>query len=460
MDYHPLRPSRLLLGLIACLSAVPAFAAVPSATELHRLLEERLACAQAPGGMVAGVIDHGERVVVGAGKANDSAVVPDGDTLFEIASVSKLFTGILLADAVQRGELELDQPMAALLPQGVSAPAGGGAITLRDLSTHYSGLPTDPAGHYKPGQTWTVDQGWATLSKSKLEQAPGQGWRYSNFGVAVLGNLIAQRAGTDYASLLQQRIAQPLGLVDTVVTVDAQRSARLATGYDRRGRPLPPTVGLEPFPGATEIRSTANDLLRFMAAGFAAEPAPLAAAFALATSTRRSTGPNGHEAFFQGLGFDIEAQGDRALVFHGGWRVDGFGSYIAYDPQRQRGAVVLANSKRQLADLAFHLLDPTRAPEPCGHPEPAPIALAAEALEDYVGNFRFPDGELIRVTRDGAKLHAQSHGRPRALLPIESDRFYSSKFKVTLSFLRDASGRVQGLYFQHSGLFLKATRVS
>jgi len=443
----------LWLWLLALQPAM-GWAALPGETDLRQVLEQRMACAQAPGGMVAGVIEGDARVVVGVGRANEGGVAPDGDTLFEIASVSKLFTGLLLADATLRGELALDDRASIYLPPGIAVPKGGEAISLLDLATHYAGLPRDPKG-YRPGESYAMDDGWALFSAAKLEHAPGETFRYSNVGVAVLGNLIARQSGRDYATLLYERIARPLGLADTVIAVEGARAARLAVGYDARGRPLPPTTGLETFPGASEVRSSANDLLRFVAAAMAPDGSVLRAAFDVATEPRRAANL---DVAYLGLGYDIDRQEGRPLIYHGGDRIDGFSAFVAYDPQRRRGAVVLSNSRRQLGDVAWQLLDPSRPLEPCGYPEPPRLALAPAALDPFIGDYRVTEGFVVHVVRRKDRLQAYADGRPHDIEPIARDRFLSSKTRVTLTFLRDAEGHVDALYLQQGGQFLKGHR--
>jgi CubicO group peptidase (beta-lactamase class C family) len=434
---------------------------LPTVSELQSRLTARLACAEAPGGMVAGMISRQGRVVAGVGVAGPAGSVPDGDTVFEVASVTKLFTGLLLADAAARGELRLEEPVAALLPPGGALPAGGELMTLLDLATHSAGLPREPEG-FEPGKTYDAADLYQALAKVRLEGRPGAQARYSNLGLALLGDLLARRAGRDYETLLRERIAGPLGLASTTTTPGTTLAGHLAVGYDRRGRALPATAGLTAIPAATEVRSSANDLLTLLAAALGLQPTPLGPAFAAIAEPRREATVNLAAApgigLRHGLGTLIDLQEGRPLVFHGGDRFDGFSAFVAYDPQRARGVVVLSNSRRQLADVGWSLLDPSRQQEPCGHPEPAAVSMNAEAMAPFAGSYRVAEGLIVEVTVKGGRLRARMQGPLRAFDAIGGDRFYQRDARVTLSFGRDATGGVRSVYVQQGGQFLRGQR--
>jgi D-alanyl-D-alanine-carboxypeptidase/D-alanyl-D-alanine-endopeptidase len=187
-------------------------------------------------GLVVGLLVGDECHCLGYGKvAEDSARPPDAGTVFEIGSITKVFTALLLADQVVERAVVLTEPLQALLPE-VRIPMRGRPLTLLDLATHSSGLPRLPPGLVRqawrhqddPYARFTEDDLRAALEGVRLRREPGGRWSYSNFGAAVLGHALARRAGTTYARLLAERVTGPLGLVDTVVEV------RPATGRCRR----------------------------------------------------------------------------------------------------------------------------------------------------------------------------------------------------------------------------------
>jgi len=189
--------------------------------------------------MVVGVIEPGGRRVVAYGSlANGDPRPLDGDTIFEIGSISKVFTSLLLADMVNCREVTLDDPAAKHLPEKVKMPERNGrSITLLDLSTHTSGLPNIP-GNLKPKDPgnpyagYSVDDLYQFLSGYELTRDPGSEFEYSNLGAGLLGHLLAYRAGTDYESLIRTRITRVLGMPGTGITLTPSMQQRMATGHN------------------------------------------------------------------------------------------------------------------------------------------------------------------------------------------------------------------------------------
>src|SRR5208283_4407870 len=117
----------------------------------------------------------------------------DGDTVFEIGSITKVFTALLLADMAQRGEVALTDPVSKYLPKGVKMPGRNGhAIMLQDLATHTSGLPRLPSNmkpkdFMNPYADYTPELLYQFLSSYELPRDPGSKWEYSNLGAGLLG---------------------------------------------------------------------------------------------------------------------------------------------------------------------------------------------------------------------------------------------------------------------------------
>ncbi|GIW89429.1 MAG: hypothetical protein KatS3mg108_3753 [Isosphaeraceae bacterium] len=223
-------------------------------------------------GLAAGLIRADQSAVFGLGHSSGpESPVPDGQTLFEIGSVSKVYTAVLLAEMADRGEVSLDQPVQELLPDGVSVPSRSGKpITLRHLATHTSGLPRLPANLpvwnlRDPYVGYTTDGLYSFLKNHQLRRDPGESVEYSNLGMGLLGHALACRAGRSYEDLIAERIARPLGMIDTVRTLDPARAARLAAPHDARGKPAS-NWEIRTLAGAGGLRSTVNDQLRFLAA--------------------------------------------------------------------------------------------------------------------------------------------------------------------------------------------------
>lgn len=317
-------------------------------------------------GLALGFVDArtGEKVITGRGVARQSDGAPvTATTLFEIGSVTKTFTGLLLADAVVRGEVSLDMPLRALLPAGVTPPIREGRdITLEDLATHRSGLPFSPLSRIdelragllsgdNPYDSFTVDDLYGALGSSRLLRTPGTGRpRYSNFGVAVLGQALTDHLGyAGYAELVHERILAPLDLPDTVVSPNAEQAQRLAVGYGKGGRAEQPWQ-LDGIAAAGALRSTPADLLTYLQAHLRPDDTPLAASLRLVQQER-------HHSWFLGsaLCWAIGSRKGVTTLLHDG-ATGGFRSLLAFAPGAGIGVVALANDIHNPARKPFQLL--------------------------------------------------------------------------------------------------------
>ena len=260
---------------------------IPSNDEIRALLAERMEHNGV--GIVVGVIEPAGRRIVAYGKSGARDGRPlDGDTVFQIGSVTKVFTGLLLADMAQRGEVNVDDPVSKYLPPGIKMPQRGRPITLIDLSKHFSALPSMPTNFSlqarpNPYEAYTAELLYQFLSSYELPREPGK-QEYSNLGVALLGRLLARHAGMEYEPFLRERVLVPLGLKDTSITLNRDQARRLAPGHDRFLEPVE-TWNLLAMPASGALRSTANDLLNFLAFNLGVQPTPLYPA--MGTSARR-----------------------------------------------------------------------------------------------------------------------------------------------------------------------------
>ena len=230
-----------------------------------------------------GIIDAKGRVVISEGSMGLDGDKPvDGDTIFEIGSITKVFTSLLLADMVEHGEVKLEDPLSKFLPLSVKVPQRNGKeITLVDLATHTSGLPRlpdhTPKDTNNPYADYTVEQMYTFLSGYTLQRDIGSQYEYSNFGAGLLGHVLALKAGATYESLVVQRICKPLGMDDTCITITPEMNARFADGHDDTGKTAEhwdvPTLS-----GCGTLRSTADDLLKFLAASMGLVKSDLAPA--------------------------------------------------------------------------------------------------------------------------------------------------------------------------------------
>jgi CubicO group peptidase (beta-lactamase class C family) len=424
-------------------------AGLPSDGDIHRILEQRVQAIAGPeGGMgiVVGVLDEkGPRVVAYGDTGGSDRRALNGDTAFEIASVSKVFTALLLADMVRTGDLALADPAAKYLP-----PSNGLSVTLVDLATHTAGLPFMPdnltALMESPAASYSNSDLYGFIASRSPSNDIGSKWEYSNLDYWLLQEVIAARARADFGQVLQSRLLTPLGLRNTAATWSPELKARAAAGHDAALQPAPDIASLPVFnlmPAAGGMVSTANDLLKFLSMVLGYQDTKLAPSMAALLQTRRSAG--GHE---QALGWWVIGTGEDAIVFHDGGSF-GFSSSLAWQPQRRVGVVVLSNQTTAAGGIARHLLQPN---VPLGQPKRArrtEISLDAAILDRYVGRYDMQDEGVVVIGRQGTLLTIElpaSWGLPKLRLHAEKEReFFATELPLQATFEVDANGRVTGM---------------
>ena len=461
-------PAGLILGLVLLGQSFAAQSSqgTPTSAEIRQILVERIDILRQSVGIVVGIIEpQGSRIVT-YGKLDSGDPRPlDGDTVFEIGSITKVFTSLLLADMVQRGEVQLTDPVSNYLPGHVRVPElHGGQITLKDLSMHMSALPrmpsnvdsTDPSN---PFADYSVTRLYEFLSSYDLPRDVGSGFEYSNLGGALLGHALARRSGMDYGALVEARISQPLGMDNTRIPLTKEMKEHLAAGHAYALAPIP-NWDLGALDAAGALHSTANDLLKFLAATLGYTKTPLAPAMALMTQARRDIGEGE-----VGLGWFVRKHDGVEIVSHGG-STGGYRSFIGYDPGSRVGVVVLSNSGTGagVEDIGIHLLNP-KVPllaredlEP--DKERKEIPVDAETLARYVGRYRFPSTQLASVSRDGGHLLLQAEGEVKiAFYPESAREFFAMIMDAQIEFETNEQGKVTGLRFYRGGSMQRVRRV-
>ena len=299
------------------------------------------------GGVTIGVVSHGVRKLLSYG-----AVKPD--SVFEIGSITKTFTGLILAQMVEQKKVRLDEPVRALLPAGtVAAPALGGEITLVDLSTHRGGLPAWPDNmksfDVDPHNLDDYDEKalYAFVASHGVALPPKQEVNYSNVGVGLLGQALANRAGMKYEALLHGEVTGPLGMRETVITIPPAMRARFVPGHDVAHKPAPAWDNNGALAGAGGIRSTAADMLNYLEAQLhpdhlpptaraTAEGKTLAAAIPASHVVQADAGDGTHIALNW---FRVDAQGS---FWHNGGS-QGYSACVVFNPEKNFAVVVLHN---------------------------------------------------------------------------------------------------------------------
>jgi serine-type D-Ala-D-Ala carboxypeptidase/endopeptidase len=449
--------------------------------QIREILVRRVDQQKQATGIVVGLIEPSGRRFVSYGhlaKGDPRAV--DGDTIFEIGSVSKVFTSLLLADMVQRKEVALDDPAAMYLPEHVRMPERSGiSITLRDLSTHRSGLPPMPGNLFAkmaqrkdpdgPYVGYGVDDLYQFLSSYSLPRDPGSEFEYSNLGAGLLGHLLGCRAGTAYENLVRHRITQPLGMPDTGITLSSSMKQCMATGHNAM---LAPVVNSDlpiPLAGAGALRSSANDMLTLVEAFLGYKESPLARAMNAMFETRCPAGQGE-----MGLAWFIYSPDGREIAVHNGG-TGGFRSFVGYDPKKRIGVVVLSNASTLIGvdDIGMYLLNPNA---PLANPEPpkehTEIHIDPKLLDNYLGRYQVTPNLVLEITRNGDRLFAQGFaqlpqnppGDPTSLPKFElfaegENTFFARVTDQQITFDTGPDGRATGLIVRKAGRDMPGVRL-
>ena len=379
----------------------------------------------------------------------------DSNGVFEIGSITKTFTATALADMVVRGEARLDDPVARYLPASAHIPSRNGRqITLLDLATQVSGLPRMPSNFAprdstNPYADYSVDQMYAFLAGYQLPRDIGETYEYSNLGMGLLGHTLALKAGLSYEDLVQRRVLMPLHMSETAITLTPPMRRRLQRGHDAEGKVVA-NWDLPTLAGAGALRSTANDMLTFLAANLDTTARPLARAMRDARTPRREAGS---PTMRIGLAWHILARPSGSIVWHNGG-TGGYRSFAGFDPVRRVGVVVLCNNGNEsMDDIGFNLLDQTLPlrPPPAQH---TAVAVDSLILQRYVGEYELAPTFHLVITREAAHLFAQATAQPRFAIFAESDStFFLKAVDAQLTF------RTDGLVLHQNGQHVPGRKV-
>ncbi len=410
-------------------------------------------------GIVVGIVDEqGSRFYSYGFKSLAKQDPVDLHTVFEIGSISKTFTGVLLAEKVVTRTMNLDDPIQKHLPASVKIPQKDGqSVSLKHVANHTSAIPRlpsnmKPANPLNPYADYTVQQMYDFLAECELPRAIGAKYEYSNLAMGLLGHLLALKSKMTYEELMLDKIAKPLGLTQTKIQLNDDMKASLAEPHD---------LGLKvenwdipAMAGAGGIRSTPEELLTYVAAHLEEDGSDLSKAMQLAQKTE----PVGEDQQPKvGLAWHSVSSGDLDIVFHTG-QTGGYHSFAGFCTQNQTGVVVLTNSTENIDNIGFHLIDPKMPLLPFTKPpainaKKKEIKLKEEILQAYVGKYQLAPQFFIDVTLEAGQLYLQATNQPRfPLFASSENEFFLKVVEAQITFNRKDSEEVSGLtLFQNGG---------
>ena len=283
------------------------------------------------------------------------------DTIFELGSITKVMTSLLLAQEVDFAKIKLKEPVSKYMP---TLPASFGKITVRSLATHTSGLPFNVPVDVKNRAEW--EKYAATYTP---EYPADERYTYSNLGIGLLGQTLETVTHQSFNQLYRTKILAPLGMQPIALTVPKKLQVFYAQGYGEKGEPLPPiSDGL--FPSAGAVKASADDMAKFLSAAIGLPQTPESifypmrmtqTAYVDVGNTEQGLGWQIHEltgsnlkVLLNGgneLGMETEAVKEvyAEPTFNGNALIDktgstnGFRAYIAVIPDKKTGIVILTN---------------------------------------------------------------------------------------------------------------------
>lgn len=414
-------------------------------------------------------LDQAARAPVDAGRAQSisAAVVKNGrvwaraygesskglpasveGTFYEAGSVTKVFTALLLADAIERGEVDADARIRDLAPD-LEVSDEVGAIRLVALANHSSGLPRMPANFApkdgtQPYVDYELSRLWAALAETELGP---QRYTYSNFGMAVLGQLLARHAGQSYEALLGMRVLEPLELSSLRLS-PAEGDAQ---PYDEAGVPQPSWT-FDAFAPAGALRASAPALLRFVQAQLTSEDGQGALASAMARTQAQTTplpGPGGI-----GLGWHIDGQGRR---WHNGQTM-GSHAFIGLKPGAF-GVVVLSNTATPDLDRVGQAMLDILEGKPVELTFKPVVEVSEALLRRYVGEYLIEPTFSLSISLRDSRIYVQGTGQPAfPLTPVGDHTFELSAVQASGRFILSDEGPASALIWNQGGQSVRAQR--
>jgi CubicO group peptidase (beta-lactamase class C family) len=385
---------------------------------------------------------------------------PSDSTIYEIGSMSKVFTGILLAHAVESGRVKLDQPIGTLMKELQAANKEvGESILLRHLSTHTSGLPrlpdnmnpADPTNPYADYDRKLLTEFMSRVQPNRKPEVLGE---YSNLAAGLLGDLMAAEASSSYEALLKQNIARPLEMTDTCLTLTAEQKSRLAPPHNA-DRMSDKNWDFDALAGAGAIRSTTDDMLRFIKANLDPPDGLQGKAIELAWKQHF---PAKGEAFAMGLGWHVARDGQTR--WHNG-QTGGYHSMMLISRELDAGVVVLCNTASgQIDALAESIIRKIAGMNVEPAKMPKSKAVAAKEVARLQGRYQIVPQFILTVRADGEELYVQATNQQELRVYPESATEWKYRVvEASLTFELPEKGKCTAVTLHQNGQDMRAPRL-
>lgn len=400
--------------------------------EVVASIEKRIAEGITPSIAIALIDSSGVRYY-NFGKTAEDGKPVDENSIYEIGSISKVFTGILLAQQVVDGEISLDDDISTLLPDSISVPSMDDAtITFGHLTDHTSGLPRmpnnfAPANPQNPYADYSVEQMYTFVSTYEPSRAVGAEYEYSNFAQGLLGHLLAENKNTTYEDLMVQTIAEPLEMNDTRINFTPSMKDHLALGH--AGNQVVENWDIPTLAGAGGIRSSSSDMAKFIAANLGFVNTPLYQAMEMTHESRH----NKAGEMSVGMGWHIKSGEQGDVIWHNGG-TGGYRTFVGFVKETGKGVVLLTNSANPSDDIGFHLLD-SGSPLKDIQSKSDAVEVPEATLEKYVGVYELQPEFKITISREGIQLFGQATGQQRfEMYPESETAFYLTVVEARVTF--------------------------
>lgn len=303
-------------------------------------------------GLIIGILKNGTTTIYGYGTTvKDKATLPGANAIFEIGSITKTFTAILLAYYVEEHKVSLSDPIIRYLPDSVAANKDLGQITLLMLANHTSGLPRLPDNLFdnntnmmNPYKNYNKEKLYSYLKVCKTENTPGEKYAYSNLAAGLLADILERISGQAYEQMVTNIICKPLHMDNSCQHPNAQQKELQVSVYNDKGEPVI-MWDMDALAGAGALRSTMHDMLLYAGANMKKDKTGLSEALELTHHITYS------KEMSVGLGWHKMQIAGMDCYWHNGG-TGGSSSYIAFVPDKNIAVVVLSNAAERVDETA------------------------------------------------------------------------------------------------------------